>query len=245
LSDDGEVAQLEPATIEPAAGDQIAPAAYNYSHTLTSRSAAVRGGEPCAACAEDAADEACEPWRLFCQKECGVNVYGWVSGGIMGNSQSPASKFNGPTTFADQWNGQGNQAYAIAERTIDTGGCGWDVGGRVDVLYGSDYIFTMATGLELTDDGARKWNSNPDYGLALPQAYAELGYNNASLKLGHFYTPIGYEVVPAGRCKFADLEPGEWSVSVRPAGPPGDGVAYEAQTAVVKGKETVTLTFRR
>jgi hypothetical protein len=43
----------------------------------------------------------------------------------------------------------------------------------------------------------RKWNSNPDYGLALPQAYAEVGYNNLSAKLGHFYTPIGYEVVPA------------------------------------------------
>src|SRR5690606_34030229 len=78
-----------------------------------------------------------------------------------------------------------------------TGGCGTDWGGRVDVLYGSDYIFTMATGLELTDDGAAKWNSNPAYGLALPQAYLELGYNDLSVKLGHFYTAIGYEVVPA------------------------------------------------
>ncbi len=210
LSDDGEVAELESADIEPAEGERVAPAAYNYSHATPASAAAYRnsaaytnaamlGGEPCDACAEEAAaeEEACEPWRLFCQKECGINVYGWVSGGIMGNTQSPASEFNGPTTFADQWHGQGNQAYAIAEKTIDTGGCGFDWGGRVDVLYGSDYIFTMATGLELTDDGLRKWNSNPDYGLALPQAYAEFGYNNLSVKAGHFYTPIGYEVVPA------------------------------------------------
>jgi len=155
--------------------------------------------EPCQACAEEAAAEEgeCEPWRLFCQKECGVNVYGWLDGGIMGNSQSPASEFNGVTTFPDQWHGQLNQAYAIAEKTIDTGGCGCDWGGRVDFLYGTDYIFTMATGLELHDDGTPKWNSNPDYGLALPQAYVELGYNDAAVKLGHFYTPIGYEVVPA------------------------------------------------
>jgi hypothetical protein len=210
LSDDGEVAELESADIEPAEGERVAPAAYNYSHATPARAAAYRnsaaytnaamlGGQPCDACAEEEAaeEEACEPWRLFCQKECGINVYGWVSGGIMGNTQSPASKFNGPTTFADQWNGQGNQAYAIAEKTIDTGGCGWDIGGRVDLLYGSDYIFTQASGLETTDDFLPKWNSNPDYGLALPQAYVEVGYNNLSVKGGHFYTPIGYEVVPA------------------------------------------------
>jgi hypothetical protein len=124
-------------------------------------------------------------------------VYGWLAGGIMGNSQSPASEFNGVTTFPDQWHGQFNQGYAIAEKTIDTGGCGWDWGGRVDALYGTDYIFTMASGLELRPEGTPKWNSNPDYGVALPQAYLELGYNDVSVKVGHFYTAHGYEVVPA------------------------------------------------
>jgi hypothetical protein len=194
LSDDS----LEPAVVEPSASDLYAAPPVTPARPVTY---SVGGGpscEPCQACVEEAAEEAeCEPWRLFCQKECGWNVYGWLSGGIMGNSQSTASNFNGPVTFADQRTGQFNQAYAIAEKTIDTGGCGTDWGGRVDVLYGSDYIFTMATGLELTDDGAAKWNSNPDYGLALPQAYLELGYNDLSVKLGHFYTPIGYEVVPA------------------------------------------------
>ncbi len=193
LSDDGDAVEAEPAAAEVEAGDPIAPAAYSYN-TASRAFTAGPSCEPCQSCADEAV---CEPWRLFCQKECGVNIYGWAAGGIMGNSQSPASDFNGPTTFPDQRTGQINQFYAIAEQTIDTGGCGWDWGGRVDVLYGSDYIFTQAIGLELTDDGGRKWNSNPDYGLALPQAYVELGYNNVSAKLGHFYTPIGYEVVPA------------------------------------------------
>ena len=149
----------------------------------------------CDACAEEEAE--CEPWRLFCQKECGWNIYGWLDAGWMGNSQSPPSQFNGPVTFPDRRDGQMNQLYLVTEKTVDTGGCGTDWGGRVDVLYGTDYIFTQAIGLELDTDGSAKWNSNPDYGLALPQAYLELGVNDLSIKLGHFYTTHGYEVVPA------------------------------------------------
>ena len=33
------------------------------------------------------------------------------------------------------------------------------------------------------------------YAWALPQAYAELADCDVSVKLGHFYTPVGYEVV--------------------------------------------------
>jgi len=173
-----------------------------YSATLSSAALSSAGPscepscEPCAACG-DAVEAECEPFRLFCPKDCGVSVYGWLAGGIMGNSQSPASEFNGVTTFPDQWHGQFNQGYAIAEKTIDTGGCGCDWGFRVDALYGTDYIFTQALGLETRPEGTPKWNSNPDYGVALPQAYAELGYNDLSVKVGHFYTAHGYEVVPA------------------------------------------------
>jgi hypothetical protein len=198
LSDDGEMAAVEPAAAEMAV-DPIAQASWNTNRIMSGRLLMGGGGscEPCTACADACEEPACEPWRLFCQKECAFNAYGWISGGIMGNSQSPQSEFNGPTTFPDQWHGQGNQFYAIVEKAVDTGGCGWDWGGRVDVLYGTDYIFTQAIGLETRDDGSPRWNSNPDYGVAMPQAYAELGYNNLSIKGGHFYTPIGYEVVPA------------------------------------------------
>jgi hypothetical protein len=152
------------------------------------------------ACAAEEAE--CEPWRLFCQKECGWNIYGFLDAGIMANMHNPQDSFNGPVTFPDRDWGQFNQFYWITEKTIDTGGCGWDWGGRVDVLFGSDYVYTMATGLELRDDGTPHWNqradgTNPEYGLAIPQIYAELGYNDLSLKLGHFYTVLGYEVVPA------------------------------------------------
>ncbi|MEX2175987.1 MAG: porin [Pirellulaceae bacterium] len=149
------------------------------------------------ACQDAAACDAggCEPWRLFCQKDCGWNIYGFANVGAATNDD--ASFFNGPVTFADRSDAMLNQLYATVENTIDTGGCGWDVGGRVDLLYGSDYIFTQATGLETRDDGSPHWNGGPYYGLAMPQIYGEVGYNDLSVKLGHFYTPIGYEVVPA------------------------------------------------
>jgi hypothetical protein len=150
----------------------------------------------CDACLEEEEAE-CEQWHLFCQKECGWNVYGFAAAGVTANEYDTPSRFNGPVTFNDRREGMLNQFYAITEKTVDTGGCGWDWGGRVDLLYGSDYIFTQAVGLETTDDGAAKWNSSPYYGLAMPQAYAEVGYNDWTVKLGHFYTVIGYEVVPA------------------------------------------------
>jgi hypothetical protein len=153
---------------------------------------------PAAASICDAAEEeeeACEPWRLFCQKECGWNIYGFVAAGAATNDDG--SFFNGPVTFPDYSDAYLNQLYTTVEKTIDTGGCGWDWGGRVDLLYGTDYIFTQAVGLETRQTGAPKWNSGPFYGLAMPQIYGEVGYNDWSVKLGHFYTPIGYEVVPA------------------------------------------------
>ena len=35
------------------------------------------------------------------------------------------------------------------------------------------------------------------YGWAMPQAYVEFAYDNWTMKAGHFYTIVGYEVVPA------------------------------------------------
>ena len=139
---------------------------------------------------------ACQPWRLFRQGDGCLNVYGWVDAGVTANGQFNESRYNGVTTFNDRHEGTLNQFYVVTERTIGDG-CGFGWGGRVDLLYGTDYIFTQAIGLETDPDGSPAWNGSPFYGLAMPQAYAELGYSNLSAKLGHFYTPIGYESVMA------------------------------------------------
>jgi hypothetical protein len=157
---------------------------------------------------ESSCDDACrlvceteEPWRLFgccgCLKEHQLNVRGWLSGGITANFNEPGSRFNGPVTFNDRDEAQFNQGYLILEKPLDTERYGWDLGGRVDLLYGSDYRFTLARGLDAEDDFTASWNSSRFYGVAMPQAYAEVGADKLALKVGHFYTIVGYEVVTA------------------------------------------------
>jgi hypothetical protein len=153
----------------------------------------------------DGACEACrlicepkEPWRLFpCPTRHSVNVRGWVSAGYTANFEDPGSNFNGPVTFNDRDEGQLNQTYLIFERAVDTSYDGWDIGGRVDLLYGTDYRFTLARGLDAEDDFTSSWHSSRFYGLAMPQAYGEVAVDDLSVKVGHFYTIVGYEVVPA------------------------------------------------
>ncbi|HTQ37644.1 MAG TPA: outer membrane beta-barrel protein, partial [Pirellulales bacterium] len=137
-----------------------------------------------------------------CLKEHKSTLTGWVSGGIMGNSEDPASHFNGPVTFADQDQGQANQVYAVLQRTPAdmSKNCGWFFGGDIDFMWGSDYVFTTAAGLDGTSRGnIPRWNTSAnsfDYGFAMPQLYAETDYDDLKIKWGHFYTIIGYEVVP-------------------------------------------------
>jgi hypothetical protein len=122
-----------------------------------------------------------------------------VDGGIEGNVNDPVHHYNGITTFPDRDDGQFNQLYVAMERTAPDKNCGWFVGGRVDLLYGSDYFFTTAAGLDGTPQGnVPRWGQNNfQYGLAMPQLYAETDWDDLKVKWGHFYTIIGYEVVPS------------------------------------------------
>jgi len=138
----------------------------------------------------------CDPWRLFgCYNDSnclGVNVYGFVAIGYAYNGERPANRSNLPVTFINRDNElTANQAWTTIERTIDQDDCNWQLGGRVDFMAGSDAAYTQAVGL---DD---KWNNRHGYGSALPQAYLEIGNDRLSVKLGHYFTIVGYEVVPA------------------------------------------------
>ncbi|MGE3777503.1 MAG: porin [Pirellulaceae bacterium] len=145
----------------------------------------------------EAAEPACDPWRVF-PEICGWQIYGFLNGSATANADSPASHFNGPVTFLDREEVRLNQAYMTVEKIADGSNCCLDWGGRVDLLYGTDYVFTQAAGLELQQNGDPHWNRRfQQYGLALPQAYAEAAYGDLSVKIGHFYTIIGYQVVPA------------------------------------------------
>ncbi|SFM18612.1 porin [Nitrosomonas communis] len=145
----------------------------------------------------------------------GLKVGGWVQGGATFNPYI-TDGFNGPVTFADQANRfQLNQLNLFFERPVVTEGNSWDIGFRADFLFGTDAIFTQAygnpafdvnDGRALSDRG--NWdldiccNSSRTYGIAFPQAFAEVyapvtDNRGVNVKIGHFYTPIGYETVPA------------------------------------------------
>ncbi|MEN9681498.1 MAG: hypothetical protein RLZZ627_1391 [Pseudomonadota bacterium] len=142
----------------------------------------------------------------------GVTWGGWLNTGVTANANAPADKFNGPVTFGDRSGElQMNQFYGYLQRAITVGGDNFDIGGRVDVMYGTDAIFTQAYGATaLSPRGIPENRGNYDlhltswsqrfYGLALPQAYVEMNLpvgTGLSVKAGHFYTPVGYEVVTA------------------------------------------------
>ncbi|MCG8346097.1 MAG: porin, partial [Chlorobiales bacterium] len=67
-------------------------------------------------------------------------------------------------------------------------------GFRADMMYGTDAQKTQAFGQPTGWD--TEWD-NGVYGWAIPQAYLELARGDFSVKAGHFYTLVGYEVVTA------------------------------------------------
>ena len=148
-------------------------------------------------------------------KNNGIVVGGWGNAGITYNATNPSNGFNGPVTFGDRDSEvQLNQLNLFVQRAVATEGTSWDFGGRFDAMFGTDSIFTQAYGVPAFDINNGKalnrshWdlnllNSASDnrfYDIALPQAYVEayapIG-NGLNIKAGHFYTPIGYETVPA------------------------------------------------
>ncbi|HYW78484.1 MAG TPA: porin, partial [Thermoguttaceae bacterium] len=125
---------------------------------------------------------------------------GWIAQGFTINTNDPSNNLNFPVGYNDQSNQyQMNQIYVLFEKPIDRTSCGWDVGGQVDLLFGTDAHYATARGLETHEDFSDRWNLDR-YGLAMPQLYMEVytPWNDGlSLKLGHFYSLVGYEKVPA------------------------------------------------
>ena len=134
------------------------------------------------------------------ERSCGCSrfdVRGWLDVGFLLNGNESASSFHGPYNQTDRHEGGLNQAYLVFERSLADNSCP-SMGGRLDIVYGTDAFLAESKGFERAADGSVKWNGD-NYGLAIPQAYGEIGNDQLSLKVGHFYTIVGYEGVPASR----------------------------------------------
>ena len=117
-----------------------------------------------------------------------VDIGGWFQTGYHNKSNGVFNTY--PNHFQLQ------QGWLYAEKAVD-GSDGFDIGGRVDVIYGTDGANTQAFG---NRPGKFDFNNSFNrgvYGWAIPQLYGEVAYGDWSIKAGHFYTLLGYEVVPA------------------------------------------------
>ena len=137
-----------------------------------------------------------------CDEDSAWEIGGWTNFAYYDNN-IPLSQATDDLLSFDDLPDQLNlaQQWLYWGRTTD-GSNGLDIGGRVDVLYGTDAQKSQAFGnpkAGIRDTGF--YDASLDhgvYGWAIPQAYLELAAGDFSTKVGHFMTPIGWEVIPAG-----------------------------------------------
>lgn len=165
--------------------------------------------DPCGdildACGEGCGEGAC---GLFGESGHGITLGGWTQ---FGYQDGPDGAFTGNGAFnnvnfgpgaglsnAKEWNTFGlNQQGLYINKTAD-GSNGLGLGFRAEMIYGIDGNEAQSFG---NNPGRYDFDSKFNHGIyewALPQLYAEAAVGDLSVKVGHFYTTVGYEVIPSG-----------------------------------------------
>ena len=163
------------------------------------------------ACGESCGEgcgEVADGCGLFGDCGHGITVGGWTQ---FGYQNGPDGAFTGNGTFnnvnfgpagglpnAKEWNRLNlNQQGLYINKTAD-GSNGLGIGYRAEMIYGVDGNEAQSFG---NNPGRYDYVNGWDHGIyewALPQLYAEAALGDLSVKIGHFYTPVGYEVIPSG-----------------------------------------------
>ena len=132
-----------------------------------------------------------DPWTLFGRRDNALNVGGWFSAGYHEESND---LFN---SHPDGFNL--HQGWLFVEKVAEAGPNGGPgFGFRIDGVYGVDGPDTQSFGNSgPTFDLGNGFTRGAGFGWAIPQAYGEVAWNNWNVKVGHFYTLVGYEVVTA------------------------------------------------
>jgi hypothetical protein len=144
-------------------------------------------------------------------KDAKINIYGWLETGYTYNHRHDNAG-NNPVIVPGPFNHEFGNHYMINqldlrfERQVDP--TKWDVGGMVEVMYGSDAGRIHATGLgyngsDPTDDNTPSdslavANLHPILQFDIPQAYIDVGVpvgNGLKVRVGKFVTLLGYETI--------------------------------------------------
>ncbi len=153
----------------------------------------------------------------YCAPSCGgilgpgrLFVDGYIAQGFNVNSNS--NSYNEPMAVNDKEGYQLNQLYLSVGREVCRGNQ-WALGGRLDIMYGTDYYYMTSTGLETTPQNNPHWNGEDPstteyragrkmYGMAIPQAYLEAFvpvFHGVDVKVGHFHSVMGFEANQANQ----------------------------------------------
>ena len=168
-----------------------------YAIACLAISSLAYGQDASTACDQSRLYEACGEAKqsLLGRRDC-WNFGGWIAGGWTLNADgNRGGHGNAPYGYNNVSDGAVlNQLWLYAEKEIDEDSVGFDWGLRVDYLFGTDGPDNQAFGDQSWDFG---WNSSRDYGSAIPQVYTDLKYDDLTVRVGYFLTPIGWEFVQA------------------------------------------------
>ena len=117
-----------------------------------------------------------------------IDFGGWTQWGYTDGSDGLFNKH--------PYNVNNHQSWLYVEKKAD-GSEGFDWGFRVDAMYGVDGADTQSFGNHFGKYDFSNSFNHGIYGWAIPQIYGEFAYKDFAMKAGHFFTPLGYEVVPA------------------------------------------------
>lgn len=127
-----------------------------------------------------------EPIRLIDRPDLGLRVGGWQQVGFHSRNDGLFNNFEDRAAFHQSW--------GFVEKEFVTQR-GWEVTMRGDMVYGLDAQQFQAFGDE-PFGAATDWDNDLDngiYGWALPQAYADVKFDNLKLRTGRFLSPFGFE----------------------------------------------------
>lgn len=128
-------------------------------------------------------------------EDAGITIGGYASASVTYYPDTNGSKGQAGRSFDfEEQDPTINQIGLFVERTVDVTKNQFDVGGRVEWIYGADARLIHSTGL-FDDDGV---NDGPDEQFDPVQVYLDFAVpvgNGLRVRAGKFVTPAGYETI--------------------------------------------------